>query len=334
MKRLTIKELAKVLNLSTSTVSRALSDHPDISEETKVKVREASELYNYKPNLRARYLRTKSSGLIGLILPEYHMFFIPEMMKSISQAVSEKGFSLLIFQSDDSYEKELDIIDYCNQLSVDGIMISIGSGFHHSDELLKLNRDGAPLVFLDKVWENKEISSVGIDGELVAKNAVEYLVKKGHSKIAGVFSINSEMIAESRLLGFEKACSANNLDSCSMKIDNLVDFNGKFKSFLKENEGVTAIFTMTDELMIRCQSELQKNGYRIPEDISLISISDGVMTELLNPRITHFFHSPSVIGKTAVELLFQKINDKSAVARSVNIECQLVESDSVKNLKI
>ena len=98
MKRITIKELAGVLSLSTSTVSRALSDHPDISQETKEKVREASKIYNYTPNLRALYLRTKSSGLIGLILPEYHMFFIPEMMKSISEEVSKKGFSLLVFQ--------------------------------------------------------------------------------------------------------------------------------------------------------------------------------------------------------------------------------------------
>jgi LacI family transcriptional regulator len=333
MKRVTIKELAKVLNLSTSTVSRALSDHPDISEDTKVKVREASMLYNYRPNLRARYLRTKSSGLIGLILPEYHMFFIPEMMKSISQAVSEQGFSLLVFQSDDSYQKELDIIDYCNQLSVDGIMISIGSGFHHSKELLELNKDGAPLILLDKVWENDEISSVGIDGELVTKNAVEYLVKQGHSKVAGVFSINSEMIAETRLLGFEKASVANKLDWRTLKIDGLVGFNKIFKDFLKENKGITAIFTMTDELMIRCHSELLRNGFRIPEDISLISISDGVMTNLLNPRITHFYHSPAQIGETAVELLFRKIKDKNTATSSLNIDCELIELESVKRIQ-
>jgi LacI family transcriptional regulator len=333
MKRITIKDLARVINLSTSTVSRALSDHPDISQETKEKVREASKIYNYTPNLRARYLRTKSSGLIGLILPEYHMFFIPEMMKSISEEVSKKGFSLLVFQSDDSYQKELELIDYCNQLSVDGIMISIGSGFELNNDLLTLNKDGAPLVFLDKVWENKEMSSVGIDGGLVTANAVDFLVKCGHKNIGGVFSMKSQMITEGRLSGYEKACQENQIDCNILRIDNLDDFDRDFLEFLKENEGVTAIFAMTDELMIRCHNSLIRNGFKLPRDISLIAISDGVMTKLLTPHITHFYHSPREIGKTAVGLLFDKIKDKNTVAQSINIDCRLIELESVRVLK-
>jgi LacI family transcriptional regulator len=333
MKRITIKELAGVLSLSTSTVSRALSDHPDISQETKEKVREASKIYNYTPNLRARYLRTKSSGLIGLILPEYHMFFIPEMMKSISEEVSKKGFSLLVFQSDDSYQKELELIDYCNQLSVDGIMISIGSGFEHNNDLLTLNKDGAPLVLLDKVWENEEMSSVGIDGGLVTANAVDFFVKCGHKKIGGVFSIKSQMITEGRLLGYKNACQKNNIDSKVLRIDNLEDFESDFLTFLKHNHGITAIFAMTDELMIRCHSALIRNGYKLPDDISLIAISDGVLPALLTPHVTHFYHSPAEIGKTAVSLLFDKIKDKNTKTQSLNIDCKLVELESVRVLK-
>ncbi|AWV99952.1 LacI family DNA-binding transcriptional regulator [Arcticibacterium luteifluviistationis] len=332
MKRVTIKELAKVLNLSISTISRALSDHPDISQDTKNKVREASKLYNYTPNLRARYLRTKSSGLIGLILPEYNMFFIPEMMKSISEAVGEKGYSLLVFQSDDSYQKELDLIDYCNQLSVDGILISISSGFDTSDKLSKLNSEGAPIVLLDKIWENDDMSSVGIDGANVAKEAINYLVKKGHRRIGGVFSDNSQMITETRLEGFKNACQENGIEPLVLMIDSLETFDQTLLDFLHKNEGITALFAMTDELMIRCHSGLQRHSYKIPEDISLIVISDGVLPRILAPRTSHYFHSPKMVGETAVGLLFERMKDKVCSTKTLKIDCSLVELESVKDI--
>ena len=181
MKKITLKELAKILNMSVSTVSRALADHPDISESTKRKVREASDLYQYSPNLRARYLRTKSSGLVALILPEYNMFFIPTLMKAISEVVNENNYSLLVFQSDDSYEKELDIIAYCNQISVDGILLSIGTGFDHRKDLAELSSDGVPVVLLDRVWPNQRISHVSIKGEQISERAVQYLQEEGVS---------------------------------------------------------------------------------------------------------------------------------------------------------
>ena len=332
MKRVTIKELAKVLNLSPSTVSRALSDHPDISEATKEKVREASKMFNYTPNLRARYLRTKSSGLIGLILPEYFMFFIPELMKSVSDAVSQKGYSLIVFQSDDSYTKELNIIKNCNQLCVDGILLSISSGFQGSNELLELNRDGAPIVLLDRIWGNEEMSSVGIDGGGVAYEAVEYLFKKGHRNIGGLFASYNHRMSERRQSGFEKACKENEMQINALNIDSPNDFDKQLSGFLESHKSITALFTMTDELMIKCHSGLQRLGHRIPEDISLISISDGVLANILTPKITHLFHSPVEVGERAVELLLERIGDKESQTKSLKIDCKLVEYESVKDL--
>lgn len=332
MKRVTLKEIAKALNLSPSTVSRALSDHPDISTETKEKVRDASKMFNYSPNLRARYLRTKSSGLIALILPEYFMFFIPEMMKSISDAVSQKGYSLMVFQSDDSYTEELNIINNCNQLCVDGILLSISSGFQESNELLELNRDGAPIVLLDRIWGNEDMSSVGIDGAGVVSEAVEYLFKKGHRKIGGLFASYNHRMSESRQSGFEKACKKNNVGINVLNIDYPNDFNNQLLKFLESHKDITALFTMTDDLMIKCYSSLQRLGFRIPEDMSLISISDGILANILTPKITHLFHCPTEIGRTSVELLFERIKDKTSETKSLEIDCKIVESESVKDL--
>lgn len=331
MKKVTLKELAQILNMSISTVSRALSDHPDISDETKRKVREASELYNYSPNLRARYLRTKSSGLIALILPEYNMFFIPDLMKSISKVVSEQNYSLLIFQSDDSYEKELDIIEYCNQLSVDGILLSIGNGFDHKQDLIESNKKGAPIVLLDKVWTNDSLSTIGIDGEEVSQKAVSYLKSMGHSQIGGVFARSSQMITENRLKGFLKAFE-NEAKPGVLMIEDIADFNESFDAFLQENAGLTALFVITDELMIRCHGRLIQKGFKIPEDISLLSISDGVLPYLLQPNVTHLFHSPIEVGRKAAEALFALIKNKDEEVININLACDIVELNSVNKI--
>ena len=335
MKKITLKELAEVLNMSVSTVSRALSDHPDISEGTKKKVKEASVLYSYTPNLRARYLRTKSSGLVALILPEYNMFFIPALMKAISDVVNEQNYSLLIFQSDDSYEKELDIIEYCNQISVDGILLSIGTGFDHKKDLMELSTGGAPIVLLDRVWPNERISHVSIEGEKISERAVKYLSDMGHQHIIGVFGSMDLTITKTRHKGF---------------LDGLKDFDKKVKGkaliieadddvenvlskILKENPETTALYLMSDEVAMKVYYFLNKNGYRIPEDISVLSISDGTLPFLIHPKITHFYHSPTEIGRRAATILFEQMKSNEPSVQDVRIECELVELDSVKNLK-
>ena len=125
MKRTTLKDLAKLLNLSPSTVSRALADHQDISEETKRRVQEVAQRMNYIPNLRAKYLRTRHSNVIALILPEMNMFFMPSLMNGINKVVEAKNYSLIVLQSDNSLWKEKQLVQYCLNLSVDGVLLSV-----------------------------------------------------------------------------------------------------------------------------------------------------------------------------------------------------------------
>ena len=120
MKRVTIKDLAKLLNLSTSTVSRALSDHPDISEATKKRVRAAAEEFNYTANVHARFFRQQHSGLIALVLPEVNMFFTPSLIKGINNVIAASGYSLITFLTNDSYKREKEIIKQCLNWAVEG----------------------------------------------------------------------------------------------------------------------------------------------------------------------------------------------------------------------
>src|SRR5262245_8417116 len=111
--KVTIKDLARLLSLSTSTISRALNDHPDISDKVKERVKSAAQRFNYMPNLHARYFRKKHTGLIAVVLPELHRFFIPDLLKGIETEIENKNFSLIIFQSHNSYKREIEIIKHC-----------------------------------------------------------------------------------------------------------------------------------------------------------------------------------------------------------------------------
>ncbi len=332
MKKITLKELAKMLNLSVSTISRSLSDHPDISQETKRKVREASELYNYSPNLRARYLRTKSSGLIALILPEYNMFFIPELMNGVNTLVNEANYSLLVFQSDNSFEKELDIIDYCKQISVDGILLSVGHGFNIKNELLEIAADSPPIVLIDKIWENETFTTVGIDDVDISIRAVEYLYNSGHKCIGAIFGDTDLPITRRRMGGYEQGLKRNEklFKGKSLLIQDMNKLENLLAAFLKKNKDITALYIMSDELMISAHYSLIKLGYKIPDDISIICISDGKLPYLLHPNITHFYHSGHKTGKAAAQALLDQIRRKNPEIQSVRVDCQLKQLGSIK----
>ncbi len=163
MKRVTIKDLAKLLNLSTSTVSRALSDHPDISQATKARVRSVAEEFNYTTNVHARFFRKQHSGLIALILPEINMFFTPNLIKGINKTIDHSKYSLIIFQTEDSYEKEVKVIKQCLSWAVEGVLISLSKETYNLQHLEPLNKSNINCVLLDKTIENDTHPTVTID---------------------------------------------------------------------------------------------------------------------------------------------------------------------------
>ena len=125
MKRITIKDLASMLNLSTSTISRALSDHPDISERTKNRVKETARLMNYRTNLQARFFRKKHSGLLALILPEINMFYNPSVIEGVNSGIADTPYSLVMFQTNNNIKQEKEAIEQCIRWAVEGVMISV-----------------------------------------------------------------------------------------------------------------------------------------------------------------------------------------------------------------
>ncbi|MFK7758288.1 MAG: LacI family DNA-binding transcriptional regulator [Flavobacteriales bacterium] len=199
MRRITIKDLARILNISVSTVSRALSDHPDISDGTKQKVLKAAKEFNYTTNLHARFFRKQHSRLIALILPEFNMFFSPNLIKGINEVVSSSKYSLITFITNDEYETEEKMVKQCLSWAVEGVLISLSRQTENLDHLKILVESDVKCVLLDKTVHNDIFPAVTIDSELASYNAVSHLVEYGHKNILGIFGNPNFSISKERM---------------------------------------------------------------------------------------------------------------------------------------
>ncbi len=330
MKRITIKDIATLLKIAPSTVSRALADHPDISMETKTKVQAVARSLNYSPNLKAKYLRSKLSGIIVLILPEINTFFTPELMNGVNQVVREKGYSLVIFQSDNSYEKERELLKYCVNLSAEGVLLSLSKGTSNLTHLAAVKEARIPLVLLDKTIHSDSFSSISINGVEASYQAVSYLLGKGRKQIVGVFGDKEMAITQSRIEGYRQALEAyGNLHEMIFEVKDVKNFEDDWERFSARHSQIDACFTMSDELLVRTHHAVMKRGLKIPEDIALFSISDGQAPYYLFPNISHLKHSGFEVGTSAGKLLFNLMSDLDSMILEAKLPIELIELSSV-----
>lgn len=333
MKKTTIKDIAKYLSVSTSTVSRALSGHADLSDAMKAKVLEVAELLNYAPNLRAKYLRTNRSGLVALILPEINMFFTPSLIDGINHVVEQRDYSLIILQSDNSFQKEKELIRYCVSNSIEGVLLPLSEETKNLDHLKILLDDDKPVVLLDKAIDQSNVPSISLDETAAGYQAITYLLSRGHKNIVGVFGNPNLRMTKMRRTGFKKAFAEYNLpvgEHQIIEVENIGCFEEAFSKSLMNYPEATAFFTMSDELMVHTYHGLLKRGMRIPNDMALISISDGKAPYFLAPNITHLEHSGYQVGENAIRLLFEMMSASgNKQARKIKYQTCLVELQSV-----
>ena len=331
MKRTNIKDLAKLLSLNPSTISRALSDHPDISIETKDRVKKAAEEFKYIPNLHAKYFRQKNSGLIALILPEFYMFFAPSLMDGINKVLSNSGYSIIIFISNNTFIKEKEIVRHCLSWVVEGVLMAVSENTESTEHLLALKHANIPVVLLDKVIMSSEYSTITIDDRKAAFEATSFLVGRGHSNILGVFGNPKLEITKERIIGFKEALIHNNVPHSEYDIICVNDAE-KMEFYLEDKLRTTpfnGLFIMSDELLFNVYPCVRKlNLY--PNQLSIISISDGKLPFNLYPKITHIKHSGFEIGKMAAEVLLSEIKSYDGIISHNKMETFLIELGSVK----
>jgi len=330
--RVTLKDIAKQIGLSTGTISRALADHPDISGETKQRVREAAQAMSYIPNYRARYLRAKHSRLIALIVPEMNMFFVPSMIAGINRVVQQNDYSLIVFQSDNSIVQERRLAEYATHLSADGVLLVLSSETSDLQHLDVLHEFGVPVVLLDRTIETTKYTTITIDDEQAGREAATYLMDRGHTRIVGVFGDQRQRISSMRLQGFRRAHSERGLplaETQVLRITMNVDLEGQLDAAFAAHPDLTAIFTMTDDLLVHTHYLLARRTIRIPEDVSLMAISDGEAPTFLHPNVTHLRHSGVEVGERTAHILIGMIEHNSDAMMDVRIRTTLVELGSV-----
>lgn len=331
-KRITIKDIAKVLDIHHSTVSRALNDHSEIHPDTKRKVLETVEKLNYQPNIFARNLKTNKTNIIGVIVPEIKHSFFASMISGIEEIAQREGFALLLSQSNENYEREVLNIKALVSNGVAGLLVSISQTTHNADHLKLLQKQGIQLVLFDRIIENIDASTVVINDYHDAMIATEYLIQKGYNRIAHIAGTKEMYISKQRLKGYKAALEKHNI-----KYNEDYVFYGGFQ---EENglEGMNflldaqvkpdAVFAVNDPVALGAYETIKKHSLKIPEDIAVIGFSDNPISALIDPPLTTIAQPSYNMGKQAAELLFKKIKTKSYINEDIVLESMLIERQS------
>jgi len=331
MSRITIRDIAKLLNVSPSTVSRALKDHPDIGKATKEKINQVAKELGYQPNYQAIHFRQRKSGIIGLILPEMGRFFAPDMVKAIEEITKKKGYNFIIFQSNDLLEKEKQCVALCQNFGIDGLLVSVSRETKTIDHFNPLIQNDIPVVLVDRVIQQVKNPTVTINDFDAAFTAISHLAKKNYQNIAGVFASENLMITKRRKTGFIAALEKYHLsyrrEFCFHA--NTVELaKTLFLQLLKKPEKPDAVFIMSDKLLTAIIQVIYEKGLRIPQDMAIICISNGYLPYYINPKITFIKHSGYNVGQAAANLMVDLMEQPKVEHQQLELETYLVELDS------
>jgi LacI family transcriptional regulator len=315
MSTVNIKQLAQQLNLSISTVSRALNDRYDISPETKKKVRELARKLNYQPNPYASSLRKHKSKTIAVVVPELANNFFTLAIKGIQSVASDAGYHVLIYVTNEDYQIESDVFNHMQSGRVDGVIVSISSKTIKKDHLWKIKKSGLPLVFFDRVCDEFDTAKITTDDFESGFKATEHLINQGCTRIAYFLISKNLSIGMNRMQGFLDALKKYKMNPKNHPvIDCSADTEENYlqiTNLLKSNERPDGIFASVEHLAITCYHVCNSLKLSIPKDIKIISFSNLETAPLLNPSLTTITQPAFDIGKEAATILFKALTRKS-----------------------
>jgi LacI family transcriptional regulator len=317
MKQATIKDIARKMGVSVSTVSRALSGHPDISEETRKRIEALARELDYHPNTLAKSLQQKQSLVIGVVVPQVKHYFFASIMAGITDVAYQAGFTVMICQSNEDFEREKSNIDVLLSHRVAGLLISVSMATQSCDHFVRLKRRGVPLVFFDRVCTEVEAPTVVVDDYDGAFRAGEYLVEKGYRRFGHLGGPEFLSICRLRYEGFRDAAARHGLairDEWIVRGGLNEEDGTESMSRLLERGGELpdAIFCVTDPVAMGALGLLKRRGIRIPEQMAVMGFTDNPMADLIEPPLTTVRQPAYEIGRTAAELLIDQIQNKQA----------------------
>jgi len=340
-KKVTLKQIARELDVSISTVSKSLRNSLEIGEETRLKVQAFAKFYNYKPNNIALSLKNRKTKTIGIIIPEIVHYFFSTVINGIEHVANENGYSVIICLSDDSFDKEVLNMELLANGSIDGFIMSLSKetqqkeDFHHISEVIN---QGMPVVMFDRVTDDILCDKVIIDDEKAAYEAVQSLIDKGRKKIALVTTVDYVSVGKLRTDGYTKALLDNNIpfdENLIIKIENIDNCEIKIGNLL-EDKAIDAVFAVNELFAVTTIKTANKIGIKVPEDLAVIAFTDGIISKYSTPTITTVSQRGMEMGKVAAKILIERleseeeelVEDQEEVYKTVVIETRLIERES------
>ena len=334
----TLKQIAKELGVSVSTVSKALNDSPEISEQTKVKIKEYAKLKNYKPNVIGLNLKNRKTKTIGVIIPNILNSFFAKVFSGIEKVADKKGYNVITCISNESLEKEIHTLEMLSNGTIDGFILSV------SEEAQKLQdyshfsaiiNDGTPIVMFDRIADEVECDKVVVDDFDSALNSTQHLINLGCKNIALISSVDNLSVGKLRADGYLKALADNNIpvnEKIILRTDSEEDMKSKIDAIFDNK--IDAIFALDENDSVAALRVSLKKGYRVPEDISIIGFADGILaSRRLSPSLTTVSQHGIEIGEVAAKKLIERLEeseDETSDYETIVIKTKLKERESTR----
>lgn len=335
----TLKDIAKALNLSTSTVSRALRGNYDIGEETKKIVVEYAEKVNYRPNPIALSLKERRTQSIGIVVSEIANNFFSQAINGIESIAYNRGYHVIITQAHESAERERVNIEHLASWGVDGLLISLSSGLKDLTYLTELHEKGMPIVFFDRITDVIDTFKVVADNYRAAFNATEHLIKQNYKRIAHITSSVSLSNSKERLRGYRDALEANGIlyNEDLVKYCNYdgiieAEVQNALNELMATESKVDALLTTADRITTTCIELLKR--MQLQNSMGIVGFTNSNLANLFSTKFTAVKQPAFEMGQVATEYLIKLIESKRPVTEfeTRELQMQLVKPGKDKNL--
>jgi LacI family transcriptional regulator len=323
-----LKDLAREIGVSISTVSRALNNHPDISPAMTLKIKKLAAEMNYTPNPLAMGLLKQATRMIGVIIPDLVTHFYSSIISGIEQVAEEKGYYILIASSSESLQKEINSVENLLKTRVEGLIVCLSQetkSYGHFDRLISNN---IPLVFFDRVCRTDEVPSVVVDNVDAARKITRHFYKNGFRRIAYIAGPDHLNISQERTRGYLSGLKSCGLDfdpellvKCNMSSEGATKATARLLGLVKRPD---AIFGINDTVAFAAMKEIKRHGLKIPEEVALVGFTDEFHSTVVEPALTSITHPTFEIGQEAARLFFNRIENPDAKPIQVVLNTKLV----------
>lgn len=347
-RKVTLKHIAKELDVSISTVSKALRNSSEISEDTILKVQAFAKLYNYRPNNIALSLKNRKTRTLGVIIPEIVHHFFSKVIRGIEVVANKRGYNVIVGLSNESFDKEVLNMEMLANGSIDGFILSIAKetlqnqDYHHFTETIN---QGMPIVMFDRVVNDVNCDKVIVDDFNGAINAVSTLINKGCKNVAIITTKDYVSVGKLRTQGYLQALEDHEIiaqpnlilkvDDREVTDDNLEVLETIIQEMLEENPEIDGVFAVNELYALTAMKVARKIGLSIPEQMQVIGFTDGVLSKHANPSLSAVSQHAEYIGQTAANLLIDKLeteinDDVDESYQTTTISTELIERESTK----